>query len=258
MLTLALALSAHAGDLSFGYVPSGATLQAAYLYWGGDHRGAGVEDDCAGGPPTYGSGLNTDEITFTAPGEPSALITAEAAYCEPGAGSYDLRVFRADVTAHISTIAGTYTVEDYAGPNGRTSGNSTDNASTALLLVYEVSSIAPRRVVLFDGLRVLIAGASETTTFTGLDVDSTPEATLTMWALEGDDCASCTDSVQVDGNGATNGPITLSDAYNDPTNIFNGTINTSTPAQTGLAGVDIDEFDISAGLDARDTSIDVT
>ena len=41
-------------------------------------------------------------------------------------------------------------------------------------------------------------------------------------------------------------------------NPYNRTINTKTPPQTGVVGVDIDEFDITAALTSGDTSIETT
>jgi hypothetical protein len=231
-------------------VPSTATILSATLYYGG------TQNQINAGTPCTTSGTNPDTaIELTAPASSAAAITADACYCDDGgATSYDLWMCHADVTAiaQASGADGTWTVDKYTGVF---SNGATDNASAALLIVYEDPSLQPRRVVVYDGL-VTVYQSTSVLTLAGFDVDTPPGGNLTYYALEGD-AGSTNDSVTVQGlPGALS--LALTDGINPVNNLMNSTINTTTPPQTGVVGVDIDEFDITGALTAGDTSIKVT
>ncbi|MGM0556103.1 MAG: MopE-related protein [Myxococcota bacterium] len=236
-------------EISSTAIPSGATLEQSYLYWGGKANQSG--SDC--------SSTVDDEVSLTFPSGATSSIVADICYCaEGGAQSYDMWVCRADVTSQQSAaggdLTGTFTVDDFSGV---WSNGATDTASAALVEVFSDTTLPPRRVVLFDG-NVTMRYATEALNLTGFDVDTTPSGDLTFYVMEGDIGGGGTEQITVNGQPGTAGPITLSDAVNPADNPFNRTINTTSPAQTDVVGVDIDQFDISSALSANDSTIDVT
>ena len=236
-------------DISSSDIATTATLDTAVLYWGGGQSQSGT---------ACGSGSSEDDtVTLDIPDGSSLSVTADDCYCsDGGASSYDYYLCKADISSDVSsaggTMIGTWTVDDYSG---RWSDGATDSASAALLLVYTDTTLDPRRVVLYDGLQVM-SSTTETLSLSGFDVDATPGGSLTWYTMEGDTGGSGTEQVDVTGSPG-GGTLTLSDAINSSSNPMNRTINTTSPVQTGVIGVDIDQFDITSALTAYDTSIDV-
>ena len=228
-------------------IPTGATLKNAFLYWGGSRVQEGVM--CAP------SGAD-EEIVFTPPGEQPVTITADECYCaDASSDSFDQWICRTDVTSHLNNkIVGEFAIDGYVG---NYTNNMTDNASAAIVIVFEEPSLPPRRVVLYDGLIEMVA-STQVISLSNITVASTPAGDLTYYVLEGDLGGSGRETVMVDGLPGPFGPIALQDANNPANNPFNQTINTTSPPKTGVIGVDIDQFDISMALSPRDTQIDVT
>lgn len=227
-------------------IPMTAGVRAAYLFWAGTIND---QNDCS-------TTNNIDDtVALSTPGQPATQVTADVCYCASGAGSYDIQACRADITSMVtaSGMLGTFTVDQFAA---KASNGATDNASFSVVLVYEQSMLPPRSIGLYDGVEELSL-TSRTITLSGLDVDTPAVGDLTWYVLDGDVGGTGTEQVQVQGIPGS-ASSTLSDAVNPANNPMNRTINTSSPAQTGIIGVDIDRFDISAGLTPGDTALDMT
>lgn len=235
----------NAGDLA-----PGAVVQQALLYWAGSIPDM---DDC-GGPSTM-----DDEVDLTTPGAPSAVrITADACACDAaGAMAYDIQACKADVSQLVqedgTALAGNWTV---AGFDALVDNGSTHNASFAIVLFYSAPNLPSRRLTLYDGLQRM-DNDSGTFSLTGLEIDDPPAGELTWYALEGDISGSSDEEVSVAGFPG-GGPLVLSDPWNPANNPMNRTINTTTPPQEGVIGVDVDAFDISEALAPGDSRLDVT
>ncbi len=234
-------------DVTSTDVPALAGIEAAFLFWGGTIPD---QSDCATAPV-----YTDDEVVLTVPGGTPTTVTADECFCEIGAGSYDIQGCRYDFTSMLTSgIIGTYTVDEFAAlvRNG-----STDNASFAIVLIYdEPTTLPPRRIALYDGLEELYLG-SRIINLSGLDVDSPADGDLAWYVLDGDVGGTGPESVEL--SGAPGGlSTTLSDSINPATNPMNRTINTTTPPQEDVVGVDIDKLDASAGLTPGDVSAVMT
>lgn len=234
-------------DVDPASLPSSSTLQQALLYWGGTQNQPAGE--CAS--------LPDDLVTFTPPGGTATALTADACVCDSaGAATYDIWTCKKDVTWVINSTTlghtGTYSLTDYTG---QVANNATDNASVALLLVYEDTSLPARDVKLDDTLLQVLSG-SQIINMTGLSAGTV--GNLTYYTLDGDLGGAGTEQVLVDALPGAAAALSLIDANNPIDNPMNGTINTTPTLQTGLLGVDIDKFDISPALTAGDTSLNIT
>jgi hypothetical protein len=241
-------LASSTVEVTAADIATGAVLQQALVYWSGT-----VEDysDC---DPSQASTIDDDAV-LTAPGGAQQGIAADACYCAGGENPfYDIQACRADVTGLVSgALVGSWTL---GGFDARIDNGSTDNASWALLLVYGSPDLPPRRITIYDGVQTMVSQTS-TLTLDGLAIDDPPAGDLTWYVLEGDIGGSDDERVSVQGlPGGTSMP--LIDAYNPFDNPMNRTINTTTPVQEGVIGVDIDTFDISDALAVGDTEVDVT
>jgi len=227
-------------------VPNGVTLKAARLYWGGTQAQMG--DDCTGSAPDR-------EVRISRPDGAVRNIIADRCYCSGAdATSYDVWVCHADITADAGDqIVGQWSIDDY---EGLIADGSTDTASAAFLFVYEKDDLPPRRVALYDGNYVL--SNQEVTFRLDVNVDTNPDGDLTFYVMEGDIAGEGNEFVRVDGIPGNAGPILLEDDINPADNPFNRTINTTDPPRTGVVGVDVDRFDITAALTPGDTAVDVT
>ena len=161
-------------------------------------------------------------------------------------------------------------------------------ASFALLVIYQDASLPLRSINVFGGMQNLF-GTTETVLLPLGDPISSPAlGTLTAYILEGDLYIDTVDPAAPCGGAefvAVNGQTVIgsalgvcqNDADNPAGNIWNGTLNTEaalrapdppscTPAAEcctgphvcGLAGVDIDRYDISAGLEPLATEVQLT
>lgn len=235
-------------EVTSAEVPTGAVVLAAYLYWAGT---IDDQEDCSTFPAEV-----DDQVDLTVPGGSAVAVTADECYCAAGAGSYDIQACRVDITALVPSagMTGTWTVDGF---DALIRNSSTDNASFALLFVFEEPvTLPPRRIDLFDGLEEFYE-SSRTLNLTGLDADTPAHGELTWYVLDGDIGGVGPEQVQVSGvpGGAT---VTLADSLNPAENPMNRTINTTVPTQTDVVGVDIDQLDISDGLTPTDTEADIT
>ena len=247
--TAEVLLASASVEVPAAAIPATATVLAAYLWWAGT---IADQDECATAP----SATDAD-VELTTPGSAAPVtITADDCYCSAGATSYDIQACRADVTAEVAASGpiGTFAV---AGFDAIIDNGATDNASFAIVIVYEEAALLlPRRIAAYDGLEELYE-SSRLMSLAGLDVDTPARGDLGWYVLDGDVGGLPPESVAVHGmpGGAT---ATLSDGVNPADNPMNRTINTVTPAMTGVIGVDIDRLDLGAGITPGDTSVEMT
>jgi len=228
-------------------VPNSATLTQALLYWGGSQPQSGAA--CTGSLDTL--------VTLIAPGGSPTAVTADVTYCSDGvSASRDTQLSRADVTTIVqsaSSISGTYTFDDFTF---LLTGGSTDNASFSIVLIFTDTSFPFGTILVYDGL-ITLANTNQIISLAGFNAGPTPIGKLTWYTLEGDVGGTGTEQVQVTGlPGGVLSPV-LSDAVNPANNPMSHSINTVSPPQTNIVGVDIDQFDITSALTSGDTSVDV-
>ncbi|OIP28771.1 MAG: hypothetical protein AUK47_29115 [Deltaproteobacteria bacterium CG2_30_63_29] len=141
-------------------------------------------------------------------------------------------------------------------------------AGWSIVIVYESASDNTQRdIFLYDGFRAIdeeqTTAGRDSFTISGFNVGSPPDAKLSFFALEGDrqlgippqDIAfgssacpdgSCVDSVEYNGS-------PLSNSFNAPGNVYNGTV------PGGFAvGVDLDTYDISTLVSTGDSSATIS
>jgi hypothetical protein len=236
-------LTSASFDVTTADVPPTATLLNAYLYWGGTQAQNGSADL---------------SVRLSTPLADPVDVTADVVhFADGGSESYDMFLVRADVTSLLPTsgaaIAGRYTVDNYVGA---IADRSTDNASAALLLIYSDLAARRRRIVAHDGLLTMERSA-HVVSVSELDGSALPAATLAYYTLEGD-IGNPTDAEHVQVIGQPSGrSVIVEDAQNPRDNPMNRTIGTASAPQTGIVGVDIDRFDISAAVARHDSSLDV-
>lgn len=225
-------------------VPPGAELDAAYLYWGATQVASGCDQ-----------AKLDQEVSFTPPGGVATAVVAEVCHCSASPG-YDMQLCRAEVTGQVDALAGEYAVE---GLNALIKNDDTNNASFAIVLVYQQDALPQRRIDLYDGLLGLSGMGTPTTTVIlgGVKITDPPQGDLTWYALEGDSAVNQNEFVEVKALPG-GGVAKLGDAVNPPNNPFNRTINTTNPAQAGVTGVDVDRFSLAGILEAGDDTLEVT
>ncbi len=225
-------------------VPAGAELDAAYLYWGATQVASGCD------PAKLDA-----EVSFTPPGGAATAVKAEVCHCSAAQG-YDMQLCRAEVTAQLDALTGEYAVE---GLTALIKNGDTNNASFAIVLVYQKDTLPQRRIDLYDGLFGLVSSGTPTTTIAlgGVKITDPPQGDLTWYALEGDVAINQDEFVEVKALPG-GGLAKLTDAVNPANNPFNRTINTTNPAQTGVTGVDVDRFSLAGILKAGDDTVEVT
>src|SRR5262249_44966008 len=159
------------------------------------------------------------------PGGAPAAVAADACHCSGGRSDvYDVEVCRADVTGLIGAMDGSYTVDGTAF--APIPSNVTANASFAIVLVYQASSLPPRRIALSDGAYEVISTLGHTSlnvVSSGFDGATAPAGKLVYYMLHGTiSAAPCpptpTEYVSVQG-------LKLTDADNRVCDPINWTIN---------------------------------
>ncbi len=245
-------------------IPGRATLERAYLYFGGslfqDNDGMDAPDM---------------DVEIQVPGSSSFVTaTGDQVYQSepiPGFPEVTLYTVRSDITeimrAAGGQMVGTYRVRGFAADIFYEDREHTvANASFSIVLVFREPRLPKRRIVLFDGMQEVL-GSTVTLDLSGFIVSEIPSGSLTIYALEGDcnpgpeSCAngnnlSGLERIFVIGADASR-TLVLSDPINPPNDIFNRTINTVDPPLTNVPGTDIDRFDITPVLRPGDQSVTV-
>lgn len=197
----------------------------------------------------------------------------------PLSGTYTVGGLEADVCDGQEAVC-----DDAASPEVCPNDHSNGAASFGLLLIVEDPSLPLAAISVFEGMEVLSNSSRSLALTEGIAVSNPAAGTLAAYALEGDlafgepaSSAPCAadEYIYVDGSAGQNNGVCLEDADNPRGNIFNSTINVQPrvgapptchapdccqPDGTGqcpVVGVDIDAFDISAGLSPGATRIDV-
>lgn len=222
---------------SLSGIPAGATITAAYLYWGG-------------------SGPTPDTtVTFEGIGR-----TADTVFTENFVGAgYDLDFFGGleDVTAAVAAKGnGSYSFSDLTVTNTDLGGGANYCTASAvvsgwgLIAIYEHPSEPLRVVNLFDGLQFFRGGAITLTPSNFVIPASTVDGRFAVLSWEGD----VENSAPLNGFSedlSFNG-TDLVDGFNPANNQFNSTINVL--SSNTSYGVDFDLYDVSSLLSAGDTS----
>jgi len=228
-------------------LPSGATVVAAYLYWGGSDR----------------TGSTDNSVQFRRPGS-DVNVTGDAS---PATHSYNnagtlLRYFGSykDVTS-LMNGSGTYGVGNLTVDTGSPycGSASSDYAPQAvakgwaLFVIYEQNGLPIKRIQLRHGLRAFRM-ATEQVTLNGFLASNNPSAKVTFLLYEGDPDIAGTggDPEELLFNG-----VPFTDGINPTTNPFNSTVNTPYPGHTNEYGLDLDTYDASDYFQPRDRSAEV-
>jgi uncharacterized repeat protein (TIGR01451 family) len=208
-------------------IPATATVVVAYLYW-------------AGSGATVDSQITLDAAPLTAD------RTFQARYILGGT-NYDFFSGVKDVTAQVQAKRNnSYSFGGLTVSTGAPwCGSQAVVAGWSMIVVYADASTQPARsIVLYDGFDIMRNSAS-TYTLTGIYATPPPDGKATYLAWEGDpDISDAGEYVAMNG---TN----LSDASNPVNNPWNSTINTLGVSTS--YGVDLDTFDVSSTINARDT-----
>ncbi|MCY0966714.1 hypothetical protein [Parathalassolituus penaei] len=212
-------------------LPTGSTVQAAYLYWAG-------------------SGPNPDnQVTFN-----GTTVNANHLYTESffyNNVTHNFFGAKADVTSLVSG-SGTYTVSGLDTTYVQADCDvAVIFAGWALAVIYQNPSEAQRVVNLYDGFRAF-QSSSITINPSNFIVDSNPAAKGGKHAhitWEGDagnsqDAGGYSERLAFNGN-------TLTDAGNPNNNQFNSYSN----VKGNTSGVDIDEYNIGSYMAAGATSV---
>ncbi len=220
-------------------IPAGATIRAAYLYWGG-------------------SGATPDATVVLNGSARTAARTFTATYPLSGT-DYDFFSGFADVTPLVAGN-GTFTFSGLSVATGNPyCPVEAVVGGWGLIVVYEHPSEDLRAVNVFDGFQ-LFRGADLTLTLDRFRIPPSPiNGKVTHITWEGDPQNSgsmngVAERLTFDGNLLDDGLVPPGSA---PTvQQFDGTVNTL--GSTTTYGVDVDTYDVSAYLTAGDTSATTT
>lgn len=225
-------------NASLSGIPVGATIRAAYLYWGG-------------------SGTTVDDIvTFD-----GSTTFAERTFTETFANSgFDLSYFggSTNITSVVAAKGnGNYTFADLSVTTTDQGGGATYCSSQAvvagwgMIVVYEHPSQPFRVVNIFDGLQ-WFRGNQITLTPSNFQIPASPvNGKLMVLSWEGD----VENSAPLGGfsENITVNSTALTDGLNPANNQFNNTIN-SLGSNTSW-GVDLDIYNIDSLINSGDTSL---
>ncbi|MCP3981212.1 MAG: DUF11 domain-containing protein [bacterium] len=207
-------------------IPVGATIRAAYLYWGGS--GATVDTNV-----TLDSQAITADRTFTG-------------QFTQGSKVYDFFSGMADVTAQIDgSRNGSYTFTGLTvdTTNPFCSGKAVI-AGWSLFVIYEENSLTGKTLVLYDGFDIERHGATSYI-LSGIWAAEPVDVRTTFLTWEGDaGLAGGSESLEFNATAQ-------SDVDNPVDNVFNSTINSL--GVTDSWGVDLDTFDVSSLVSEGDT-----
>jgi len=221
---------ATSSSQSFNTLPLAATVVKAYLYW----AGSGTSND--------------NQVTLN-----GNTVTSDRLYTETWDTNRYFYNGVADVTSLVSTYRNTtYTV---SGLTIDTSNTYCDRATVlggwALMVIYEEDSEDFRVINVYEGFQSF-QHESFTLIPNNFELPTNPSGKHAHITWEGDDTLG-TDGEYLTFEGNL---LTDSSTQNAPDNQFDSYSN----VQGGLTtyGVDIDEYDISAYLNAGDTSVTTT
>lgn len=220
-------------------IPAGATVVAAYLYWGGSDA----------------SGAIDNAVQFRRPGT-DVNVTADGTHTSTYNNSGTLlRYFGGykDVTSQMAG-SGTYGVGNLTVDTGSPYCDVQGVAKGwALFVIYQQAGLPIKRIQLRHGL-LAFRQATEQVTLNGFLGSTVPSAKVTFLLYEGDpDLAGSGGSPeQLLFNGT---PFT--DGINPGNNPFNSTVNTPSPGRTNVYGLDLDTYDASNHFTPRARSADV-
>lgn len=224
------ALNATAAETLSG-IPGGATITAAYLYWGG-------------------SGSTPDTtVTFN-----GIMVNGQRNFTETFPYTNDLDYFGsfANVTPIVTATGnGTYTMSNLTVNSGFPHCNvSAVLSGWGLVVVYEEATEPLRVINIFDGL-TYYRGSAITLTPSNFQIPAAningKHAIITWEGDAGNSGSSGGFTERLSFNGTA-----LTDALNPTNNQFNSTVNDQGSSTT--YGVDVDSYDISSLLSAGDTS----
>ena len=212
-------------------IPAGSTVTGAYLYWSG-------------------SGSTVDnQVTLDA-----AALTADRTWqgnYVTGATTYDFFGGFKDVTAQVQAKRnGNYTFSGLTVTTGNPfCANQTVLAGWSLIVIYQDNSLTGKTLVLYDGFDIT-RNDSSAFTLSGIFATAPPQGKTTVLVWEGDDTLSgANESLKFDGSA-------LSDALDPVNNVYNSTINSL--GVTTSWGVDLDTYDVSGLIHAKDTLATMT
>jgi PEP-CTERM motif len=220
------------------FVPVGATVTAAYLYQSTYNFSAPAIDTIS---------LNGNALTF------SPAVTNATACC-------NLTSARADVTSLVASIVnggpgGTYNFTVAEGNTGNTDG-------TALVVVYQLASLAESTVAILDGF-ASVTGDTATFNFATPLNPLAPGFVADMRLGIGFSCCGQKSTVSVNGTTITEN-AGQNDDSSGPSSLFNGQLITvggdDDPYSTLLPGYDDDHerYNLTPYINVGDTAINVT
>ncbi|MEL6383342.1 MAG: DUF4347 domain-containing protein, partial [Cyanobacteria bacterium J06626_18] len=213
-------------------IPTGATVQSAFLYWAGSGNSADTTVSLDGAPVTasrvFDADFDATEGYFSGFADVTAAVTAK------GSGTYTLT----DLTV------------DSGGPFA---SFSTVMATWGLVVIYEDPAITVgSQINVYDGFELLLNNPnfpnSRTFTLSGLNVPAGATTELTTLIWEGDDNISGTEQVTANGT-----------QFSSPTGGSHDSVSNESGVGAGgpTFGADIDTFDVSSVVNTGDTSLSV-
>ncbi|HKE44280.1 MAG TPA: hypothetical protein VKB41_07045 [Steroidobacteraceae bacterium] len=222
-------------------IPAGATITAAYLYWGGSQTGATIDSNV-----TFNGNAITASRTFTTTFNNGGTLF-------PYFGGF------ADVTTRVAGN-GNYTFGGLTVNTGAPHcGSQAVVAGWGLIVIYQRAAEDLRAINVFDGLQ-FFRGSAITLNPDGFRVPVAPiNGKMTIVAWEGDPQNSdplngFSEQLSFNGNALDDGIVV---AGSDPiTQPYDGTVNT-----LGIAtsyGVDVDTFTVDPYISQGQTSATTT
>ncbi|MGN6112792.1 MAG: beta strand repeat-containing protein [Luteimonas sp.] len=223
-------------------IPSGSTILAAYLYWGG----SGTNNDFTVGFNAGGTLTSTTNIAATGGNQFTELFNEDGFNFSFFGGFYDVTSI---VAGKAGGPNGTYS---FGGLSVTNSGNYCTNQTTlaawALVVVYGNPSERYRYTRVYDGLQYF-RGSSVTTTQSGFRVPDLVDGKVTTITWEGDpDAATSTALSGFNEALAFEGHTLLNSGCDATNNLYNSTIGTSASCSTTAYGEDIDTYDVTPYL----------
>jgi len=223
-------------------IPVGATIRAAYLYWGGSGSVAAAD---------YTVTLNGNTVTAPAAGRFAVTATAAGPTLVFFGGRADVTTL---ITGNATLTFGGLTVNNGA-PYCAAATTSTVVAGWSVVVIYELAAEPLRAINIFDGLDYFF-GSSVTAISNGFRIPtSSIDGKMTVVTWEGDITNSTpqngfSESLTFNGSNLTDGIDIV--GSNPAVQEYDGTINSLGLSNT--YGVDVDSYNISSLLAPGQTS----